>query len=307
MGSSESNPDPMTTLKAGSFPLGVEGFLSESLLQATSSSVEHRFKLVFRDVVDKKATDVISRATALDDETVRRQLLGTLATLLRLRKERGIKSFSDSIKWKYMFDVGTLSTDETIFLQYPGKKTLEDDHHLGPFTLDYAVNIEGWVNTRGGTTPRHAEIFSDIYWKVKSARLQGDDERVASLEGLLQDIYEGMGPEDALETSSATDAFDIGNRLEPLVHSLYWIFIQEDFNYPRGQGREMSYGILTDICSLTKDDFTQTPEVYPRTVRTEDFPEYFDIITGESVKGFDPNGRGEMLALSTVTQDQFKL
>ena len=292
------------SLSYGEFPDVVTAFFDDVDFLALQNS----FQSEFGEVLDKKSIGIISRVDGSSNGRRQSQLLGTLATLLWYRREHGIDVTDRSQMCALRFNVGIVPNSDTIFIEYPGKKASEIDDNLGPFTLDFAVKLENWSNTNGGQTPRHTEVFSDVYWKVKEARcVTEDNEAVTSLTRAINRIYAGEFPSEVAQKYAEESSFSVGNQIETLLHALFWIAIQEDFNYPSGQGREMSKFILSEITSLAKDDFTTHQELFPNDVSIEDYPEYKGIITHERVQGFDPSKRGELLPISEITQDSYSL
>jgi hypothetical protein len=271
-------------------------------------ALEDSFQSEFGELLDKKSIGVINRVSGSSNGRRQSQLLGTLATLLWYRREHDIDVTDRSRMRELRFNVGRLSNSDAVFIEYPGKKASETDDNLGPFTLDFAVKLENWSNTNGGQTPRHTEVFSDVYWKVKEARcVTGDTEAVTALREAINEIYAGEFPTDVASQYADGFRFSAGNEIETLLHALFWIAVQEDFNYPSGQGREMSQFILNEIISLSEDEFTARKELFPNSVSIEEYPEYEGIITHEKVKGFDPSDRGELLSVSEITQESYSL
>jgi hypothetical protein len=292
------------SLSYGQFPDEVQSLLE----RAEEGEPLEEFRSAFEGLLEQKGEAVIERATSQEPGKGRQQLLGSLATLLGIRESHQLTHLDrDSIK-SFRLNVSELSTGDVIYLEYPGKKSIEDRHYLGPFELDYAVNVEGWSNTQGSHTPRHAEIFSDLYWKTKEAKVELGNQLLASeLKDAVNEVYDGEHPADVLRTHGSLNEFTVGNSLEVLLHSIFWIAIQEDFNYAKFQGREMSRTVINRICDIEASAFTQTESGFPETVDINDCPEYLGIITSDDVKGFDPEGRGELLPVDTITQSRFAI
>jgi hypothetical protein len=291
-------------LSYGQFPDDVQ-----SLLRRTEDNDPMDvFQSEFDNLLEEKGEDVLRKANNLQHEQGRKQLLGCLATFLGIRKSQEITVLTRSLLKSFRLNVWELSTGDKIYLEFPGKKSIEDRHYLGPFELDYAVNVEGWVNTEDGQTPRHAEIFSDIYWKTKEAKIKMGYPRLASeLKHAVNEVYEGEYPDDVLQRNSYLNEFNVGNSPEVLLHSIFWIAIQEDFNYAKYQGRGMSRMVINRICDISTSDFTQTESAFPDAVNIYDYPEYLKIITDDDVKGFDPDDRGELLPIGVITQSKFAI
>jgi len=292
------------SLSYGKFPEDVHSLLK----QAVNSDPAEVFQSEFNSLLEAKGEDVLRRADNLQHEQGRQQLLGCLATLLRIRKLNQMTKLDSSLVKSFRLNVWELSTGDKIYLEFPGKKSIEDWHYLGPFELDYAVNVESWVNTRSGQTPRHAEIFSDLYWKTKQAKLELDNTQLASeLKQAVNDVYKGEYPADVLQKCDQLTKFTVGNSPEVLLHSIFWIAIQEDFNYAKYPGRGMSRTVINRICDVNTSEFTQTDSAFPDSVNIHDYPEYLNIITDDDVKGFDPDDRGELLPVDVITQSKFAI
>jgi hypothetical protein len=292
------------SLSYGQFPDYVQSLLKRS----EDGDPIDVLRSEFDSLLDAKGEDVLRRAKNLQHERGRRQLLGCLATLLRIRKSHQITTLNRSSVKSFRLNVGELSTGDKIYLEFPGKKSIEDWHYLGPFELDYAVNVESWVNTRGSQTPRHAEIFSDLYWKTKEAKVELGNQRLASeMKHAVNEVYEGEFPADVLQKDGYLNEFNVGNSPEVLLHSIFWIAIQEDFNYAKYQGRGMSRTVINRICDISTSEFTQTESAFPDTVNIHNYPEYLSIITDDDVKGFDPDDRGDLLPAEAITQSKFAI
>jgi hypothetical protein len=69
----------------------------------------------------------------------------------------------------------------------------------------------------------------------------------------------------------------------------------------------MSRTVINRICDIEASAFTQTESGFPETVDINDCPEYLGIITSDDVKGFDPEDRGELLPVDTITQSRFAI
>ena len=292
------------SLSYGQFPETAQSLVE----RVEDSDPTDVFQSEFDSLLDTKAKDVLKRANNLQHDKGRMQLLGSLATLLGIRKSNQMTALNRSLVKSFRLNVGELSTGDKIYLEFPGKKSIEDWHYLGPFELDYAVNVESWVNTRGGQTPRHAEIFSDLYWKTREAKLELENQQLASeLKHAVNEVYEGEYPADVLQKNGHLTEFTVGNSPEVLFHSIFWIAIQEDFNYAKYQGRDMSRTVINRICDIDTSEFTRTESAFPDSVNIQNYPEYLNIITDDDVKGFDPDDRGELLPVETITQSKFAI
>lgn len=292
------------SLSYGQFPEDVQSLLK----RVEDSDPTDFFRSEYDSLIGSKAEGVLRKANNLQNEQGREQLLGCLATLLRIRKLHQLTTLSPKLVKSFRLNVGELSTGDRIYLEFPGKKSTEDWHYLGPFELDYAVNVENWTNTGGGQTPRHAEIFSDLYWKMREAKLELGNQRLASeMKHAVNDVYEGEYPAEVLQKNGYLNEFSVGNSPEVLLHSVFWIAIQEDFNYADYQGRWMSRMLINKICDIDTSTFTQKESLFPDTVDINEYPEYLNVITDDDVKGFDPDDRGELLSLETITQSKFAI
>lgn len=290
------------SLSYNSFPPQVESFLQGT----TQNDIIFDFKSRYGSLIGKKEISLLEIIGEFDHIKSKTRLLGYLSTLLWIREENKLSKINKKDVKNFRLNVKKLSGENWLYLEYPGKKSVETWHHLGPFTLDYAVNIENWNNMRGGQTPRHAEIFSDIYWKIKEAKFVRDDPELANkLKNAIYEIYIGRTPMEVLKKYRVLSNFAVGNNLESILHSIYWIAIQEDFNYANYQGRTMSHSILNRICDIKASDFTETNPVFPDDVNIYKHKEYLEIITSDEIKGFEPNNRGELLSVKSAISSEF--
>lgn len=80
----------------------------------------------------------------------------------------------------------------------------------------------------------HKQILEDLNQKAKVDRL-------ATIEILkaFENVYDGEDPEEALKKVTLNNP--IGENPEALIKAYKWIWVQEDVNYPTGQGRRMSW------------------------------------------------------------------
>jgi len=230
-----------------------------------------------------------------------------LTVFLMKCEEYGAEPGEREDTYEFRFDVAELSSGQTVYLEFPGKKSIEYTEDWGPYLLDFAVKIEGWENQKGSETPQHSEIFSDLYWKTRECVLEtGNVGALESLQKSLTVIYNGGYPSEAIEHVDET-AFNKGNKIMPILHALYWIMIQEDFNYPRGAGRDMCWTVITDILSLQEQDFTHTNKFYPYINSMSELKEYEQILLQDGVVGFEENDRGAFVNVVDVTQPLFAL
>lgn len=143
-----------------------------------------------------------------------------------------------------------------ISLCFPGYKA----HDRG--TTDYRVDIEKETQT----SLSHANIILDVYSKCQSGRVDPEEMRtylertaedgrdvIGDLPPSMQNYARGdPSDRDLIETvASGHPAGDSFNRhgnqwdldVEELTHSMFWIVLQEDINYPmpKYEGRKMPF------------------------------------------------------------------
>lgn len=227
-----------------------------------------------------------------------------LTVFLTKAQEHGVSLGEDT--YKFRFNVGELRNGRKVYLEYPGKKSVEHNEPWGPFLLDFAVKIEGWENQNGSETPQHSEIFSDIYWKVKeSVLLTNEIDALTNLKKAIELIYYGWYPSEVTDLVNE-ETFNYGNQIQPMLHALYWIMLQEDFNYPRGSGRSMCWKVLNQLLDLRENDLTHEHGVFPKNISMTSVPEYEHSLTQEGVHGFESSGdRGELVPEDDVVQQEF--
>jgi hypothetical protein len=294
------------TLSYETFPEPVQNVLDKAD-GASANEIQTLFESEFGpDLLESKGSDVIDRVTSRTPERAKRQLLGTLATLHYYRNIHEMP-IGGPDRWdsKLRFDVATLSNGSRVYLLHPGYKAFQYDSYLGPHPMDIALNIEGWENPSGNTTPLHKEIFSDFYWKLKEARLvEEQPEMGEALVQALTELHEGAFPNDVLNTYADAMEFSVGNELEPLFHSVFWIFIQEDLNYAQYGGRITPHEVIEEMAALPLSAIDTTEEAFPETVTETAHEPYYSII--DSVKGYTRED-GQLLPVSDITQPEFAL
>jgi hypothetical protein len=136
------------------------------------------------------------------------------------------------------YEVEEISDGKKIVITKPGGKTI-----YGRSTKeDFLVFIYN-PNTNDLWQITHKQIFQDIEEKAISNK-----KKTLILIELLEKVYFGEDPEDFINEIHNLN-FDCGETPEALLKVYKWIWGQEDVNYPKGEGRDMSWKIIKELKS----------------------------------------------------------
>ena len=89
----------------------------------------------------------------------------------------------------------------------------------------------------------HKQILDDITAKCAESAEEGK-----KLIALLERTFNGEDPDDFISEILAL-SFKTGEKPEELIKAYKWIWAQEDVNYPKGEGRRMSWKSYEDLLS----------------------------------------------------------
>ena len=91
----------------------------------------------------------------------------------------------------------------------------------------------------------HKQILEDLKQKAEKDK----NCTIKTLE-VFEKVYKGEEPDDILKEISLVNP--IGENPEALLKAYKWIWGQEDVNYPKGKGREMSWAGLKELLENLK-------------------------------------------------------
>lgn len=186
-----------------------------------------------------------------------------------------------------------LSTGARIVVRFPGKKANMD---RGNLVMDFRIDFE-----RDGTSiaPSHANIVADIYNKVRNGKMPPAELRRTLVKLAITgeiDIeqaraelrYNVVRPSEELKEEVrnahglkadhySAEMNDRDLDLEELFELIGWIALQEDINYPRGQGRKMPFSRYIEAVVAADRRERELADVVQRAVMhyrpPEDWPE----------------------------------
>ena len=311
-------------LGINSFPDPVEQFLSTISLDSPGlhDKIESRFASSGLDKIEKNQLKKLARTVSQDggitsgqcsdpsgnvapDERVATQIIGTVSTFIQQREKIGLPSQSQLEKngRKIRFNVATLSGGNTLYALYPGDKAFWNSDYYHPF--DFQVFLEGYNGTGDKKEmPGHNDLFSDLWWKLKEAHLSRQSTQLVSeWKHSMAELYCGKGPNEILRDYSYVDNFTVGRVPEALLHTTYWIFLQEDFNYPRPgfDGRKYTYNPVTRILDSVPPSFGTNSGYYGGTQDSDKYTQYHQIMN--DIRNHD----GELLPNSALQSDTYSI
>lgn len=182
--------------------------------------------------------------------------------------------------------IETLTNNSSILIIFPGYKSAPN--RFGGYTYDYRVDLLLQRKGNFQTTLSHVNVIVDITNKCKK-----DPSLKQVLPGILIDLYTNGTSRKTIEVKSDYEPSLIyndliseadethrrlsktynkdGNRFEltfeELFHSIMWISLQEDLNYPmpRFEGRRMSFSRYLE-CIWQLDSRNTLSEVIERAL-----------------------------------------
>lgn len=119
----------------------------------------------------------------------------------------------------------------------------------------------------------------------------------------MAELYCGKSPNGILGDYSNLDNFTVGRIPDVLLHTTYWIFLQEDFNYPRPglNGREYTYDPVTRILDSQPSSFGTNSDHYGGTQDSDEYARYHRIMN--DIKNHD----GELIPNSALQCDAYSI
>jgi len=141
------------------------------------------------------------------------------------------------------YEVEDIANGNKIVITKPGGKSI----YGKPKKEDFLVFIfTPTTSTLWQIT--HKQILQDIEEKATF-----DKVKTIKLINFLEKVYCGEDPEDFIKEIQGL-VFECGESTETLVKVYKWIWGQEDVNYPEGEGREMSWKIISALRINLLDD-----------------------------------------------------
>lgn len=133
------------------------------------------------------------------------------------------------------YEVEQLSDGRRIVIAKPGGKSVYGQPKKEDFFVWVYNPIEGtlWQIT-------HKQIYEDL--KLKENK---DASIALKVIEYLKRVHKGEEPEEILSDAGAGDV--PGEPIDILLKSYKWIWGQEDVNYPKGQGRDMSMKSILEL------------------------------------------------------------
>ena len=93
----------------------------------------------------------------------------------------------------------------------------------------------------------HKQVFDDLMQKAEADRA-----KTIRILKAFEEVYNGEDPDDVLANFSLENPK--GEDPEALLKAYKWIWGQEDVNYPKGSGRDMSWKTLKDLWKSLEQD-----------------------------------------------------
>ncbi|MFC4405425.1 hypothetical protein [Haloarchaeobius iranensis] len=288
-----------TTSELGinSFPDPVSEFLNREKLASsdldeqiesrfTSSGLDKIEKEVLRKLIHTARTDCETETQtepASPDERTAAQIVGTVSTFIQQREKVGLppKSQLRENGRKIRFNVANLPNGKTLYLHYPGDKAFWDSYFDHPF--DFQVFLEGYDGIGDKKTmPVHNDLFSDLWWKMKEIYSSDNPSRLLNeWRQAMAELYCGESPDKILNNRQDLDDLSVGRTPAALLYSTYWIFLQEDFNYPRPEydGREYTYNPVEKILESSSSNFGRDTDYYGGPNDSNEYNRYHRIMS----------------------------
>ncbi|MEA5386201.1 hypothetical protein VB779_03175 [Haloarculaceae archaeon H-GB11] len=311
-------------LGISSFPDPVEQFLSTISLNSPGlhDEIESRFANSGLDRIEAKQLKKLAKTVRQDsgltsgqhsdpngnmapDERVATQIIGTLSTFIQQREKIGLPSQSHLQEngRKIRLNVATMAGGNSLYLLYPGDKAFWNSRYDHPF--DFQVFLEGY-NGRGDEKemPGHNDLFSDLWWKLKEAHLSRQSTKlVDEWKHGMAELYCGNSPDEILRDYSNLDDFTVGRIPRVLLQATYWIFLQEDLNYPRPRfdGREYTYNPVARILDSIRSSFGANSANYGGPQDSEKYARYHEVM--DDIRNHD----GQLIPNSVLQSDTYSL
>lgn len=176
--------------------------------------------------------------------------------------------------------MATVTGGNTLYLYYPGNKAFWDGN------IDHSFDIQFFLEEYNGTgdnkeMPVHNDLFSDLWWKLKEAHLsQRSPQLVDEWKHGMAELYAGKSPNHILRDRPNLGDFTVGQMPNVLLNTTYWIFLQEDINYPRSSfdGRKYTYDPVTSILNSSEVHFGTNSGHYGGTQDSDEYARYHQIV-----------------------------
>jgi hypothetical protein len=311
-------------LGINSFPDSVEEFLSTTSLDSSGlhDEIESQFASSGLNETEQGQLKRLIQTVSQDsgnasgqysdpagqvkpDERVAKQIIGTLCTFIQQRETSDLPPLShlEEDGKKIRFSLVTLSGGNSLYLLYPGDKAFWSSKYDHPF--DFQVFLEGYNGTgKKKQMPGHNDLFSDLWWKLKEAHLSRQSPHlVTEWKHGMAELYCGKSPHEILAERPSLGDFTVGRIPNVLLHTTYWIFLQEDFNYPRPRldGREYTYSPVEKILDSPSSRFGSNSGHYGGRQDSDSYSRYHQIMSGIR------NHEGNLISNSTLQSDGYSI